>query len=85
MTTAKSFINYLIEFCFHWSVPTKDSLLNQTDDISKYLYLCLANRRCAICNKPAEVHHVDRIGMGRDRAKTTTSTASSWTSICVIA
>ena len=67
MTTAKSFINYLIEFCFHWSVPTKDSLLNQTDDIGKYLYLCLANRRCAICNKPAEVHHVDRVGMGRDR------------------
>ena len=67
MTTAKDFLTYLIEFCFRWSVPTKDSLLDQTDDISKYLYLCLANRRCAICNKPAEVHHVDRIGMGRDR------------------
>lgn len=39
----------------------------QTDDIGKYLYLCLENRRCAICNQPAEVHHVDRVGMGRDR------------------
>lgn len=48
-------------------VPTKDSLLTQTDDIGKYLYLCLENRRCAICNQPAEVHHVDRVGMGRDR------------------
>lgn len=60
---------YLISFCFHWGVPTKDSLLTQTDDIGKYLYLCLENRRCAICNRPAEVHHVDRIGMGMDREK----------------
>lgn len=67
MTTAREFITYLISFCFHWGVPTKDSLLTQTDDIGKYLYLCLENRRCAICNRPAEVHHVDRIGMGMDR------------------
>lgn len=67
MTTAREFITYLIEFCFLWNVPTKDTLLNQTDDISRYLYLCLAHRKCAICNKYAEVHHVNRIGMGRDR------------------
>jgi len=69
MTTAKDFITYLIDFCFRWNVPTKDTLLNETDDISKYLYLCLLYRKCAICNDPAEVHHVDRIGMGRDREK----------------
>lgn len=67
MTTAREFITYLIQFCFHWGVSTKDSLLTQTDDIGKYLYLCLENRRCAICNRPAEVHHVDRVGMGWDR------------------
>ena len=38
MTTAREFITYLISFCFHWGVPTKDSLLTQTDDIGKYLY-----------------------------------------------
>lgn len=69
MTTAKEFINYLITFCFVHNVPTKDTLLHQTDDIGKYLYLCLEHRKCAICNKHAEVHHVDRIGMGRDREK----------------
>lgn len=67
MTTAKEFISYLIDFCFLWEVPTKDTLLNQTDDISKYLYQCLAHRKCAICNAKAEVHHVSRVGMGRDR------------------
>lgn len=69
MTTAKEFITYLITFCFEYDIPTKDTLLNQTDDISKYLYLCLEHRKCAICNKKAEVHHVDRIGMGADREK----------------
>lgn len=67
MTTAKEFITYLIEFCFYHNIPTKDTLLNQTDDIGKYLYQCLEHRKCAICNAPAEVHHVDRVGMGRDR------------------
>ena len=67
MTTAKEFINFLIDFCFRMNVPTRDTLLNRTDDIGKYLYLCLEHRKCAICNDPAEVHHVDRIGMGRDR------------------
>lgn len=69
MTTARLFINYLVAFCFENNVPTKDTLLHQTDDIGKYLYLCLEHRKCAICNDYAEVHHVDRIGMGRDREK----------------
>lgn len=69
MTTAKEFISYLIDFCFMWEVPTKDTLLNRTDDIGRYLYMCLEHRKCAICNAHAEVHHVDRIGMGRDREK----------------
>lgn len=69
MTTAKEFISYLIDFCFMWEVPTKDTLLNCTDDIGRYLYMCLEHRKCAICNAHAEVHHVDRIGMGRDREK----------------
>lgn len=67
MSTAKEFLNYLIDFCFEFSIPTRDTLLNQTDDIGKYLYLCLEHRKCAICNAKAQVHHVDRIGMGRDR------------------
>lgn len=69
MTTARDFITYLIDFCFKWNVPTKDTTLNYTDDIGRYLYTCLEHRKCAICNKPAEVHHVNRIGMGRDREK----------------
>lgn len=67
MTTAREFLSYLIDFCFNHNVPTKDTLLNETDDIGKYLYQCLWYRKCAVCNKPAEVHHVDHVGMGRNR------------------
>ena len=67
MTTAKEFISFLIEFCFYNNIPTTDTLLNRTDDIGKYLYLCLEHRKCAVCNEHADIHHVDRIGNGRNR------------------
>ena len=28
---------------------------------------CARNKRCAVCGGHAEIHHIDRIGMGRDR------------------
>ena len=68
-TTAREFIDHLICFCFRHNVPTSDTLLNCCDDVGRYLYMCLEHRKCAICNDPAEVHHVDRVGMGRDREK----------------
>lgn len=67
MTTSKEYINYLIEFCIKNDVPCLDSLLNRTDDISSYLYACLFYGKCAICGKDAEIHHHERIGIGRDR------------------
>ena len=69
MSTAKDFITELVEFCFRHGVPTKDTLLHQTDDIGKYLYHCLEYRKCAICNAKADVHHVDPVGMGANRQK----------------
>ena len=69
MSTAREYISYLIDFCFMHGVPTRDALLNRTDDISKYLYSCLVHRKCAVCNKQAEVHHIEAVGMGRDRTK----------------
>ena len=42
-------------------------MLNRAEEIGKYLYMCLEHRKCAICNDKAEVHHLDAVGMGRDR------------------
>lgn len=67
METATGFISYLIKFCFEWNVPTLDTMLNRAEEIGKYLYMCLEHRKCAICNDKAEVHHLDAVGMGRDR------------------
>lgn len=71
MSEAREFINYLIDFCFEQNIGTRDTLLNRTDDISRYLYSCIANRKCAVCNKKAEIHHCEgsRIGMGFNRNK----------------
>jgi len=67
LTTAREFITHMIDFCLEWSVPCKDSLLEMTDDIGKYLYLCLYHKKCCVCGKRAEIHHVDHIGIGRNR------------------
>jgi Protein of unknown function (DUF968). len=67
MTTANEFLNFLIEFCIENDIPTLDSLLDRSPDIARYLYCCLANKKCAICGKKADLHHVDAVGSGRNR------------------
>ena len=71
MTTAGEFLTHLIEFCLMWSIPTLDNLASRAPDISKYIYQCLFHKKCAVCGKKAELHHVDRVGMGRDRREIT--------------
>lgn len=69
MTIAREFIDYLIEFCLIHGVPLSEKALSRTDNIGKYLYLCLKHRKCVICGKDADLHHVDVIGRGFDRKK----------------
>jgi hypothetical protein len=70
-TTASCFIDYLIEFCVKNDIPMKISPLEYCEDIAKYIYACLANRKCCICGKEAHIHHCEgsRIGAGNDRDK----------------
>lgn len=67
VTEATDFIAFIIEFCFQAGVPFRDKGINMTDDINKYLFLCLKYRKCAVTGRAGEIHHVDAIGMGRDR------------------
>lgn len=67
MTTAREFITYLIDFIIANDIPTRVPLLEQAEDIQKYVYACLMNKKCCICGKKADLHHVDRVGMGRNR------------------
>lgn len=67
---AGEFIDTILEYAIENGVPLKESGVERTDNIGKYLYFCLKHKKCAICGKDGEVHHWDAIGMGNDRKKT---------------
>ena len=68
MTTARYFIESILEFCFEWEVPFATKTNELAKEIGNYLYLCLLHRKCAICGKKnAHIHHVDAVGSGRNR------------------
>ena len=64
---AREFISMLIEFSLEHGIQLSDPAINRTDDIGRYLYYCIKHKRCAVCGRPGEIHHVDTIGMGNDR------------------
>lgn len=67
MTTAREFINFLASFIIANNIPVKEPLAQYCDDIERFVYECLMHKVCAVCGKPAELHHVEAIGAGRDR------------------
>lgn len=69
VTTARAYINYLIDFCLMFDVPTRQPLADLCDDVAHYVYACLMRKKCCVCGKKAELHHVDRVGMGNNREK----------------
>jgi len=62
MSTAREFITYLIDFVIANDIPTKVPLIEQCEDVSRYIYSCLVNKKCCICGKPADLHHVQSVG-----------------------
>ena len=67
VSTARAFINLLIEIILEYGIPTKEPLYGLCDDIERYVYACLMNKKCAVCGRKTELHHVTKIGMGRNR------------------
>lgn len=66
---ASDFIDWLINLCVENAIPCMDTLLNRCEDVGRYVYACVANRRCAICGKKADIHEVETVGSGRNRRK----------------
>ncbi len=71
MSLVAEFQRFLITFILDNDVPTKFSLLEYVDDIDHYVYKCLINKKCAVCGKKADLHHLDgsTVGMGNDRTE----------------
>ena len=69
MTTARLFITYLIDFCLLHGVDVGEPLYQLSEDIPRYVWACLMNKRCAVCGRKAELHHCNGsvVGMGRNR------------------
>ena len=66
---ARRFINIIIEFAFDMNIPLKYEEMPSIVEIDGFLYMCLLKRKCTLCGDDADRHHVDAIGMGRDRTK----------------
>ena len=64
ITEAREYINTLMEYSLKEGLILTESGLKRTD---AYLIQCIRYKRCCICGKTAEIHHVDAIGMGNDR------------------
>ena len=68
--TARIFIKFLMEFCLRNGIQLQGMPIDKDDDddyINTYLACCIIYRRCCICGRDGEIHHVDALGMGADR------------------
>lgn len=69
MSLVAEFQRFLVAFILTHDVPTKFPLREYVDDIEAYTYFCLVRRKCAVCGRRAEGHHIDAVGMGNDRTE----------------
>lgn len=67
VSTASMYISHLVDFVLENNVPTKQPIAEMCEDIQKAVYSALIHKRCIVCGQKAELHHVDRIGMGNNR------------------
>lgn len=69
MSVVAAFQSFLARFIVANDVPTSRPMLDYVDDVQDYVYACLVNKKCPICGRRAELHHIDAVGMGRDRTE----------------
>jgi hypothetical protein len=67
MTTAAMYQEFLINVILENNIPTRQPILEYSDDIQKTVYACLMHKKCIICGSKCDLHHVDRVGMGNNR------------------
>lgn len=67
VSEASAFITMLVDIVLEYDIPTKQPLYAMCEDVQKYVYSCLLAKKCCVCGKKADLHHVDQIGMGYNR------------------
>lgn len=69
MSVVAAFQKWLARFIVRNDVPTRKPMLEYIDDVDDYVYACLVEKKCPICGKKADLHHVENVGMGRNRTE----------------
>lgn len=67
MSVIAAFQKFLVHFIVEHDIPCKFPLLDYVDDIGDYVYYSMIHKKCVVCGRHAELHHIDAVGMGRDR------------------
>ena len=67
MSIVAAFQSWLVKFIVQNDIPTERPLLDFVDDIESFVYASLASKKCVICGKRADLHHVKALGMGVNR------------------
>lgn len=67
VSVVAAFQRWLARFIVRQDIPTKHPMLSYVDDIVDYVYSCMVHKKCCICGRHADLHHVERVGMGRSR------------------
>ena len=67
--TASELIEFILEEFSMQGIPLSRDTVEKTKDIKAYMYYCIMSRTCCVSGQPADIHHVDAVGMGNNRKK----------------
>lgn len=67
MSTASKYISFLVDLIMEEGIQTKQPITEMCEDIQQAVYSAMMHKRCIVCGRKADLHHVDRVGMGGDR------------------
>ena len=68
---ANGLIDTIITFAIDNEIPIAKNILDENayKFDKQQVYALILKRQCVICGQRADVHHIDAVGMGNDRAK----------------
>lgn len=71
MTYANNLIETIITFAIDNNIPLAKNILedNEYNFTEKQIYAMALKRMCCVCGTRADLHHINAIGMGKDRTK----------------
>lgn len=61
MSTAKDFLNFLVEFCVDNEIATRVPLSSISDSSYRYTYACCMNNKCCLTGKQGVVYDIENL------------------------